>query len=150
MELNIGPEIILDRKLFVCSPYYDETQVGGVYKEFIPLLGNKNWTYTVHPKSTGLYSITIFYQPYYGDNWNYEYWGWTENHIYVNDELITTAVVEVGCNNFANYATYSGINVSITRLLKDGDVVKINIPCNNITNSAQRVQSAIVCLTELL
>lgn len=146
MNFQNGNTQLLDRK--IVYSYTGMTSNGAVNMSIQDIVG-REFTYTVHPKSTGIYSLTIYYAPAGGQTGSY--WGWNQPTILVNGNRIIRNTNEVGSGDkrIGWYNQYGACNTSILKKLNDGDVVTFKI-VDGSSAVGSRVQSVLMCLTEVL
>ena len=147
MIFQNGYTQLLDRKIV-----YSYTGVplnGGATDMSIQDIVGREFTYTVHPKSTGIYSLTIYYAPIGGQTGGY--WGWNMPTILVNGNIVIENINVVGSGDktYGWYYQYGACNTSILKKLNDGDVVTFKI-IDGSSTVGSRVQSVLMCLTEVL
>lgn len=146
MNFQSGNTQLLDRKIVYS---YTGISAFGDTNMSIQDIAGREFTYTVHPKSTGIYSLTIYYAPIGGQYGGY--WGWNQPTILVNGNEIIRNTNEVGSGDkeYGWYNQYGACNTSILKKLNDGDVVTFKIIDGNSTVGS-KVQSVLMCLTEVL
>lgn len=146
MNFQNGNTQLLDRKIVYS---YTGMPSGSYVNISIQDIVGREFTYTVHPKSTGIYSLTIYYAPIGGQTGGY--WGWNQPTILVNGNRIIRNTNEVGSGDkrFGWYNQYGACNTSILKKLNDGDVVTFKI-VDGSSAVGSRVMSVLMCLTEVL